>query len=320
MKRSLFFLLDHHPDSTDASVADRLHETVDQAVLAERLGFDTVWIAEHHFHQLGIVPNPAVLLAAIAERTTTLRLGPAVSVLPMRPALSIAEDYALVDSLSDGRLNLGVGSGNEFELLGVGVDPDERHAVFSRSLAEILGRFRRSQACNKGYDTLNLPVVQTPSPPIYVASMSAERSFEIGVEGHNLLTLATPRTGGIQELTEQVEAHRKGLAEGGHEKDSAEAVVVVFGFAAGTETDTERIGGPCIARVLKAMADVDLEPGAAYEMMRAQGIAPIGDEGLVADRIQQLRDAEFGHIAFLHGFGALDGPSARASIEILSRA
>ena len=96
---------------------------------ADRLGFDAVWVAQHHFKELGgLLPSPFPFLAAVAERTRRLRLGTSIVVLPFEHPLRVAEDAAVVDTLSGGRLELGVGSGSdadEFEAFGV--DMASRH-------------------------------------------------------------------------------------------------------------------------------------------------------------------------------------------------
>lgn len=91
-----------------------LRETVDLAVRAEELGFDSFWVAQHrHGHRGGTVPSPLVLLAAIAERTRLIRLGTAVVALPLEDPRRLAEDAAVLDALCGGRLELGVGAGDD---------------------------------------------------------------------------------------------------------------------------------------------------------------------------------------------------------------
>ncbi len=100
-------------------------ETIELFVAAEQLGFDAVWVAQHHFKPYaGRLPSPLPFLAAAAQRTQRLRLGTALVVLPLEESLRLAEDAAVVDALSNGRLELGVGSGS---------DPDE-FAAFGRAL------------------------------------------------------------------------------------------------------------------------------------------------------------------------------------------
>jgi alkanesulfonate monooxygenase SsuD/methylene tetrahydromethanopterin reductase-like flavin-dependent oxidoreductase (luciferase family) len=135
--RSLFWLLDHYPETGES--LSSVHTTaLAHARLADRLGFTGLWLAEHHFKKLGTAPNPAVVLAAVAQCTENLRLGPAVSVLPLRDPILVAEDYALVDVLSGGRLDMGVGSGSQpLEFEGMERDFETRRESFDAHLATL---------------------------------------------------------------------------------------------------------------------------------------------------------------------------------------
>ncbi|HEY2593570.1 MAG TPA: LLM class flavin-dependent oxidoreductase, partial [Chloroflexota bacterium] len=85
---------------------------LEQIVLADTLhpAFTTVWLTEHHFsHYGGLLPNPAVFGAAIAAKTTRIRIGTAVTVLPLHNPLQVAEDFAMLDVLSGGRFDFGIG-------------------------------------------------------------------------------------------------------------------------------------------------------------------------------------------------------------------
>ncbi len=110
---------------------DRYREVLDLATAAESSGLTGIWVAEHHFNPSGLCPSPPVLLAACGARTQRIRLGALVSVLPFHRTVDVAEEYALLDRLTGGRVNLGLGSGyipTEFE--GYGIDPASRHERF----------------------------------------------------------------------------------------------------------------------------------------------------------------------------------------------
>ena len=97
------------PEGSDQS--DRYEQALAQAVAADRLGFDSVWLTEHHFSRHGIVSDSLTVLGHLAARTDSVRLGTAVSVLPLHHPLRFAEGAATVDQLSGGRLDLGIGRG-----------------------------------------------------------------------------------------------------------------------------------------------------------------------------------------------------------------
>lgn len=125
--------------------ADVLRETVELAEYAEELGFDSFWVAQHHFGaQRGHCPSPLVLLAAVAQQTTRIRLGTAVVVASLEDPIRLAEDAATVDALSGGRLELGLGAGaDETTFRRFGADHSVRHQRFAETvhtLRELLPR------------------------------------------------------------------------------------------------------------------------------------------------------------------------------------
>src|SRR4029453_10233280 len=109
MKFGLHYLLSC---AEGQSPAQRYRETLEQAVHAESLGFESAWPVEHHFNSTAsTLPCPALFLAALAARTSTIRLGTAIVQLPLAHPMRIAEELATLDVLSGGRVELGVGRG-----------------------------------------------------------------------------------------------------------------------------------------------------------------------------------------------------------------
>ena len=135
-------------DHMDRSVADLGRQYEDRLVLAEaydRAGFHAYHLAEHHGTPLGLAPSPSVFLAAVAQRTTRLRLGPLVYTLALYNPVRLAEEVCMLDALSGGRLELGVGRGiSPIELRMLGVDPDEAPSMYAERL-EILLRALSSE-------------------------------------------------------------------------------------------------------------------------------------------------------------------------------
>lgn len=121
------------PEGSDQS--DRYEQALAQACTADQSGFDSVWLTEHHFSRHGIVSDSLTVLGHLAARTSAVRLGTAVSVLPLHHPLRLAEAAATVDQLSRGRLDLGLGLGYQpGEFAGFGVDIAEKQDRFTEAL------------------------------------------------------------------------------------------------------------------------------------------------------------------------------------------
>ena len=186
---SLGDCLDDPVTGTRTAPAARHRAIVDEAVFAEALGFDSVWLGEHHFCDY-VLAAPPVMLAAIAARTSRLRLGTGVTLLANLDPVRVAEDYATVDAISNGRVELTVGRGILIDTYEVfGQKPDESRERFRENL-ELLrrlwserdvtwsGRFR---APLDGVTVEPRPV-QTPHPPIWVGGGSSTASVDLAVE------------------------------------------------------------------------------------------------------------------------------------------
>jgi probable F420-dependent oxidoreductase len=160
--------------------ADRLYgETLDQIAWGESHGFDDVWLSEHHFIEDGYLPSIMPMAAAIAARTKRIRIASGVLLMPFHNPVRLAEDVAVVDIISGGRLELGVGVGlkhEEFE--GFGVPFTERGARTNQSL-EIMCRALAGESVtfkSEFFDFKNVRVtpepIQKPHPPIWLGGFT----------------------------------------------------------------------------------------------------------------------------------------------------
>ncbi len=139
MKFGLFFLPTYFPE-LDGALGSYVRFLVDYAATAEELGFDSVWANEHHFSPYGgLMPSVPVFLAAVAQRTKRVRLGTSVVVLAFHNPIEIAEQLAMVDLMSNGRLEFGFGRGYiAADYRGWGVPIEEGQARTNESLDVIL--------------------------------------------------------------------------------------------------------------------------------------------------------------------------------------
>jgi alkanesulfonate monooxygenase SsuD/methylene tetrahydromethanopterin reductase-like flavin-dependent oxidoreductase (luciferase family) len=137
MKFGIFLLL-QSPDMRPSQ--ETYAHAIEQAILADQLGFDYVVAAEHHFSSYGFLPNPLLLIPTLAERTKQIRFSTAVVVLPLRNPIQVAEDIAMLDILTGGRVEVGFGTGyQEYEFQRFGVNLAENRAMFEEAL-ELIGK------------------------------------------------------------------------------------------------------------------------------------------------------------------------------------
>ena len=185
MKFGVFFLL-QSPDMRPGPAVYK--DMLEQAELADRLGFDAIWLAEHHFSSYGYSSAPLLAAIAIAQRTRNVRIGTAVLVLPLHHPLRLAEEIAVADVLTEGRLDVGIGRGYqpyEFERFGLRLEDSRQR--YAETLDIILAALSRQTFSYHGryYDippTTILPrPVQTPHPPVWTVAQSPE-SVQFTVE------------------------------------------------------------------------------------------------------------------------------------------
>src|SRR5882757_1648783 len=170
MKFDIFYQL---PEAAIQNTSQRYRELIAESAEADRLGFDTVWLAEVHFApRFSAMPTPLILLAAIAERTARIRLGMAVNLMPLHHPLRLAEEIATLDVLSGGRVEFGAGRG-AFPLNYRGYDVDMSHSrkLFEDGLASIKAAWTQDRV--DGIEVVPKPI-QRPHPPIRLAANSAD--------------------------------------------------------------------------------------------------------------------------------------------------
>jgi alkanesulfonate monooxygenase SsuD/methylene tetrahydromethanopterin reductase-like flavin-dependent oxidoreductase (luciferase family) len=208
------FSLSQIPDQSQRVAA--FDADLKQFELAEALGYDTVWIAEHLFSTYGVVTSTQVYAAAIAQRTKRVRIGMAVVVIPFNHPLRTAADFALVDVLSHGRLDFGAGRAYQpHEFKGLGVPMEESREMFNEGLDVVVKAWAPDKITHKGkFWTISDPVevlpkpIQKPHPPVYQATISPESFEQAAAHGWNL-QFATPFTYRTyrEAWMDQLEAH-----------------------------------------------------------------------------------------------------------------
>ena len=200
MKFALFILASWL--EKDASAQSRIYdEALEQVEYAEELGFDSVWVAEHHSSRYGIFPSLMPILTYMAARTKKIRIGAGVSVLPFHNPIRLAEEAAMLDVMSKGRLDFGVGRGSaDYEYGNFKVDFDSRDERTREALDIILGLWTTPEFSYDGkfHQIENLTIapttLQQPYPPVFLAVSRTPASIDMAVDRDLpiLTTFSTP--------------------------------------------------------------------------------------------------------------------------------
>jgi len=178
MDWGLFFLMQRDEQWSESAVYDG---DVQQMLAAEAIGYESVWIAEHHFNDYGLCPAPQVLAAFLAARTQTLRLGMGVSLLPLHHPVDLAEQLAVLDVVSGGRLDVGIGRGGTLqdyqtfraERADARLRIEEGIALMQRcwtgAAFDFAGQFHSAERLH-----VRPRPVQRPHPPLFIAANSED--------------------------------------------------------------------------------------------------------------------------------------------------
>ena len=206
-----------HVDSSGAPLAQLFDDRLEYVAAADDAGFHCYHVAEHHVTPLNMVPVPGVYLGAVARVTKKIRLGPLVYLLPLYSPLCLIEEISILDHLSHGRLDVGVGRGvSPYELNYHNVDHDSAREVFIEILDAVTNGLtsERLNHSGKHYNYSDVPMelapLQQPHPPIWYGSSSDFGSNWAGENGLNFATL-----GAVEQADGCIKAYQAGLAKRG---------------------------------------------------------------------------------------------------------
>ena len=216
MQIGMFYQIQVPKPWTPTSDFDRYWEMMDQVVLAEELGFRSVWLADHQFRtEWSHSSAPDVTLGAISQRTSQIRLGIAVAVPPVEHPLHIAARTATLDILSNGRVDLGVGrSGYPYQMAAFGTDLANATGMVDEALEIIPRAWTEGEFSYQG-EYFNIPPrevhpkpVQKPHPPIWLGCSQEETFRKAGELGLGCLAMSG---GGPDRLTQLIQTYRNSI-------------------------------------------------------------------------------------------------------------
>jgi alkanesulfonate monooxygenase SsuD/methylene tetrahydromethanopterin reductase-like flavin-dependent oxidoreductase (luciferase family) len=208
-------------DRGSQPVSQLYEERLQLLSAADEAGFFCYHLAEHHATPLGMAPSPALFLTAATQRTRQIRLGPLVYLLPLYDPLRLIEEVAMLDQLSGGRLELGVGRGvSPYELRNFGVDPENSRAMFEEALTVLLAGLVRPRLSFVGthYRYHNVPIelhpLQQPYPPLWYPTHTPASIEYAGRHGFNFVGL-----GAAAAVREHTQAYRRAWNAHRHDPD-----------------------------------------------------------------------------------------------------
>ena len=216
------------------SEQEMISQELEQAEWLDELGYDEAWLAEHNARVYGIVGSLQVMAAAVAARTKRIRIGAAVTRLPLHHPLHTAEDLALIDVLSHGRFDLGFGKGYdplEFETYGVPFD--ERDERWEEALAIVLDAWRDGRIEHEGKywtipETELLPKpVQRPHPPVFLMVTRSDDSVLFAAK--RLFPVMFGQGPDWDDARRKVQLYKATALEAGHDPADIERVMARFG-------------------------------------------------------------------------------------------
>jgi len=192
-----------------------IENTLEQWVLADQLGYDYLWLVEHHFlDTFSISSSPDILYGAASRLTKNIRLGFGVVVLPQHHPIRVAEKIAMVDQLSNGRVDFGTGRGGAYEQVGLDVDPRLSRSMWEEAINMIPRMWQEGNFEWRG-EHWNIPArnivpkpIQKPHPPMWLAGMQPE-TYRIAAEkGLGVLSLST---GAPSEMAPYIKEYKKNV-------------------------------------------------------------------------------------------------------------
>jgi alkanesulfonate monooxygenase SsuD/methylene tetrahydromethanopterin reductase-like flavin-dependent oxidoreductase (luciferase family) len=320
MKFGIFAIGDHHPHA-NLSTGDHYERILQQVEWAEALEYECFWFGEHHFDFAGVIPSPPVLMSVAARATKKIRLGVAVCLLPYRNPLFVAEEYAMVDVLSRGRLDFGVGRGTPPELAAFGVKEDNRD-LLAESLEIVKMAWSEGKVSYRGKHhridgvALNIRPVQKPTPPFFIAALS-EGSYKVAGElGYPILGIPYASCKNIADMRTKIALYRETLASHGHDPKSFDVVQCFHTNVAATNAEADKNAKQGIAALLAARMSVRPR---SYDELYKERLVMVGDPSRLIEQIEEVRATGTSYIIFMMNFATLEQKKILDSMEIMAK-
>ena len=326
--------------------AGRIDNLIEQACMAERLGFSDVWLTEHYFTGESVYCDSLMFAAALAMRTERVRIGFAVVQMPFHHPVRLATQLALLDNLSKGRIDVGIGKGtvyNEYEFVGHGLRSGDSRERMEEAVEIIERAWREAPLDFDGrFHKVHIPAirpkpVQQPGPPLWRSVISPGSFRECGRLGVPILTARLP----VERIRERWATYAAGIEAGGHDAATRDRLlatsalwrnVYVAESDAQAEDELAALLGETRAHMMhvrEAYNPSDFTPDPATLNAWTDPAVPdseaipfalrtgslYGSPRRVREQVAELRDVGVRHLLCQTGFGAMDHDQTIASMR-----
>ena len=325
MKFGIFIFGDNHPQ-LGRSNKTYYDEVLTLGEWAEELGFDSFWLGEHHFYWYGTCVSPPIVIAALGQRTKRIRLGPAVSVLPLHHPLLVAEEYALADNLCGGRLNFAIGSGfSPVEYKMFGMTMEEAREKYWEAFDVILKAWTQDDFSHRGkhYQIENGSVymkpVQKPLPPTWIAASSDETLLRAGEMGFPIMGIPFVRSTSLIEVEEKNRLFMDSFVRAGHKK-KPDIMVALHVYLHDSEQEAVKSARPCFERVVDYLKKYR-RPGARvpdFDTIKKDRLALFTDPGDACEIFCEYEKTGVTHVICMVNFGGVPMTEVRRTLELMS--
>lgn len=332
MNFGLLYLPTYVPE-LDGSASVFYEHMLEQMVRADELGYDSIWLTEHHFSPYGgLIPNPAVFGTALARATRRIRIGTAVTVLGLHNPLIVAEDFAMLDVLSHGRVDLGVGRGSvqaEFDEFGLTAEDArsvlEATEVIARAWSHDTFSYSGRVFTYSAISLLPRPI-QCPRPPIWVGATRSASTFEwAGHDGYHLMVL--PYMHPPEFLRERIGLYEDALKLAGHDSPAREIMAKMHVFVADTTEEARRYAAPAYANYQSVSRDRTKRGTAGHwsegegydEHVRASKVISGTPDACIAQIRYWQQTLGITQLGGVFHFGGLSQEATLRSIELFAR-
>lgn len=337
MKIGLF----DHVEYGERPMAQLFDERLKFAEAADAAGFYCLQVAEHHATPLNMVPVPGVYLGAVARATKRMRLGPLVYLLPLYSPLRLVEEICMLDHLSHGRLDVGVGRGvSPYELKYHKVEHDQSREIFIDAFDCISAALTTDTLSYKGehFTYENVPIalrpLQQPHPPFWYGSSNEIGSTWAGEHGLHFVTLGPAATAKANIAAFKAALQKRGAPAQPKPEFSGGAAIGVQRhiFVADTDAEAKRYGKPAMDLHLRHLnwlrvkhgqtgltSRLNVPRGADYEACVADGTVITGSPQTVRAEIErQAKDLGINYLLTYLFLGNMAAVDAMRSLELFS--